>query len=360
MGGAPLVLKRKVLNTVEPAKKLPCGTQDQCYGDSSTPTGTKPCKPHQLQQCKTAGEKLLSSELISWGFEPPEKKQEGGRKESTKVENYDANSSKVAVTSPVIAKQVSTQYDTLCLLGEGRYSKVLQVQCKTTQMQYALKAIEKFPMEGGNCYEMEVGVLSRCRHPNVVALHDVVYARDKVYLVLELAAGGDLCSRIASRGHYTESGGRKVLGMILDGLSYLHRNGITHRDMKLENLLCKTQRDDSPVLITDFGLAHIQPTAGGCGQKGSHPVNSDCMSTTCGTAEYMSPEMLWGEEYCSKVDVWAVGVVAYVVLSGEMPFEERTERGGRARLYQLIMKGQYSFSAKVWWEGDPAGDKNFG
>lgn len=326
MGVAPV---RKAQNTVKPerAKKLSSSAKDPCSGNK-----TPQCSLHG----KRTAEERLSGELIAWAFECPEKPERRG------CSNPNVSSSVAAVYS-ISARQVVSKYDVQYLLAEGRYSQVFQVQCKSTRLQYALKAVQRFPTDEGNSYKLEIGILSRCDHPSIVALHDVVYARDRVYLFLELAAGGDLRDRISDRGHYSERSGRVVLRMVLDGLSYLHCNGITHRDVKLENLLCKSQRDDSRILITDFGLAHVW-SSGGCDQTRTD-LDGDSMSTTCGTAEYMSPEMLEGEEYCAKVDAWAFGVVAYAVLSGEMPFDESS--GGRARLYQLIMKGQYSFSAEV-------------
>lgn len=342
MGAAPLRRARRKAAGAKNSKRLSSG---ECYGAvdahqrSIFLEGIK-YGGKTMEKVAAVGEPVVA---YSWGFADPQKQEVqtvlNGRE---CVVGEEDSSTPTAASS--IAREIASKYDIQQLLGQGKYSEVVQVQCKKMQTQYALKIVHKFPSDQSS-YRLEVSLLSRCQHPSIVALHDVVYTRDKAYLFLELAAGGDLCDRISAWGHYSEAGGRAVLKMVVDGVSYLHSNGITHRDLKLENLLCKTRREDSQIVIADFGLAHVQ--SGSRDETRSCPQDGDGMSTTCGTAEYMSPEMLEGEQYCAKVDIWAVGVVAFAVLSGEMPFEESVERGGRARLYQHILKGQYSFSAEV-------------
>lgn len=343
MGAAPLVLRGNVAAGVKKAnlKEL---SSSQCYGA----VDGHQCSLFQ-EGIKHGGKTV---EPASWGSEGPEaeKIKTGFNPRECAISNGAASN---RTETSFIAREIASKYDIQDLLGQGKYSQVVQVQCKSTQTQYALKIVHKYPSDQSSSYKLEVSLLSRCRHPSIVALHHVVYTRDKAYLFLELAAGGDLCDRLTAQGHYSEAGAKAVLKMVVDGVSYLHSNGITHRDVKLENLLCKSQREDSPVMIADFGLAHVrsdwcdQTRLDWCDRTRTRPPDGSRMSTTCGTAEYMSPEMLGGEEYCAKVDMWAVGVVAYAVLSGDMPFEDSPERGGRAKLYQHILKGQYSFSAEV-------------
>lgn len=267
--------------------------------------------------------------------------------------NARSSSSRWASLSVCVDEQVLNKYNTKAVIAKGRYSSVLAVENRKTKEQYALKVIDKYSHNEieGQQYDAEVKILKYCRHPNIVTLHETIQSSNKVYMVLEYAHGGDLFDTINTCGHFREKRGKEILRMIMGGVSYLHGNGITHRDLKLENLLFKYPTEDSQVLIADFGLAHCNHLwpqdsnwiNNGCGQeKSSRNVG---MSTTCGTAEYLSPEMLEGEEYCEKVDMWAVGVVAYVVLSGAMPFVEG--EGGRARLYHNIKKGCYSFSNQV-------------
>ncbi len=246
-------------------------------------------------------------------------------------------------SSILLAEQVVHHYVIQSVLGRGKYSHVLHIHSRRTSEEYALKVVQKLSkiLEDGDGYQVEIGILSQCSHPNIVALHGIFHTRNKAYLFLELASGGDLFDRISAKGRFSEVRGRSTLRMILAGLSYLHDNGITHRDLKLENVLYKSRDADSRVLLADFGLAHVAT---------DRTLYSEAnMSATCGTPEYMSPEMLEGEEYCRKVDMWAVGVVSYVVLSGQMPFVEGEGGGGRgrAKLYQDIRNGEYSFTDKV-------------
>ncbi|MGH0159860.1 UNVERIFIED_CONTAM: hypothetical protein FKN15_043699 [Acipenser sinensis] len=140
-------------------------------------------------------------------------------------------------------------------------------------------------------------------------------------------------ARIIAKGSFTERDATQVLQMVLDGVKYLHSLGISHRDLKPENLLYYHPGTDSKILVTDFGLANS-------GNKGG----DWSMRTTCGTPEYIAPEILLRKPYTSAVDMWALGVITYILLSGSMPFEDEN----RTRLYRMILKGKYSFVGDPW------------
>lgn len=255
------------------------------------------------------------------------------------------------------------------LLGKGTFSTVYQISESKSMQPYALKIIRKkkpgavqWRQLDVNHYETEIRILRSCRtHQNIILLHQVMTSATHVFMILELADGGDLFDRLKTRGRFSEDQSQHTLCMILAGVSYLHRNGITHRDLKLENLLYKSQDLDSNILISDFGLAHqsisviraCDQQQWSCDrqQQSCDRQQQSCdhwdkcgMSTTCGTAEYLSPEMLEGEVYSEKVDIWAVGVVMYAIMSGRMAF---SEEGGRARMYQRIKEGKYSLEDEV-------------
>ena len=248
------------------------------------------------------------------------------------------------------------KYELQGLLGNGTFSKVYHIYESESMLSYALKVISKNPDRmqwrqlDANHYESEIRIHQSCRaHANVISLHQVMCSATHVFMVLELAAGGDLFDRLKTQGHFSKDQSRHTLNMILEGVLYLHSNGITHRDLKLENLLYKSRELDSKILISDFGLAHQRIlTPKGCDlhQRSYDHLDGCGMSTTCGTAEYLSPEMLGGEEYSEKVDIWAVGVVMYAIMSGKMPFLEE-EGGGRARMYRRIIEGVYSLEDEV-------------
>ncbi|XP_032892135.1 serine/threonine-protein kinase H1 [Amblyraja radiata] len=245
----------------------------------------------------------------------------------------DPRRNKVAKYRAKFDPRVTAKYDIKALIGRGSFSRVVRVEHKSTKQPYAIKLIETKYKEGREVCESELNVLRRVKHTNVIQLIEVFETQERVYMVMELATGGELFDRIIAKGSFTERDATKVLQMVLDGVKYLHILGITHRDLKPENLLYYHPGADSKIMITDFGLASTR-------KKGD-----DClMKTTCGTPEYIAPEILGRKPYTNSVDMWALGVVSYILLSGTMPFED----DNRARLYRQILKGKYSYSGEPW------------
>ncbi|KAL2300224.1 hypothetical protein Nmel_012190 [Mimus melanotis] len=239
---------------------------------------------------------------------------------------------KVAKYRAKFDPRVTAKYDIKALIGRGSFSRVVRVEHKATKQPYAIKMIETKYREGREVCESELSVLRRVRHTNIIQLIEVFETQDRVYMVMELATGGELFDRIIAKGSFTERDATRVLQMVLDGVRYLHTLGITHRDLKPENLLYYHPGTDSKIMITDFGLASAR-------KKGD-----DClMKTTCGTPEYIAPEILVRKPYTNSVDMWALGVISYILLSGTMPFED----DNRTRLYRQILKGKYSYSGEV-------------
>ena len=154
-------------------------------------------------------------------------------------------------------KQVLQKYRVNRIIGNGNFSRVLKVQDKLTNFEYAMKIVEKTINSHILC-DRELEILKKVHHPNVVHLYEAHTTGTKVYLVLELASGGDLATRLKEVGTFSEDSTRTVLSMILSALEYLHRHGVTHRDIKLENCLFKTKDADSVILLSDFGLAYMQ------------------------------------------------------------------------------------------------------
>ncbi|XP_075936977.1 serine/threonine-protein kinase H1-like [Anarhichas minor] len=247
--------------------------------------------------------------------------------------------------------RVTARYDIRALIGRGSFSRVVRVEHMVTRQPFAIKMMEVEAPEGREVCASELAVLRRVSHSHVIQLIEVFQFPRRVYVVLELATGGELLDRVVSRGHFTERDATQALRMVLAGVGHLHNLGITHRDLKPENLLYYHPGADSRLLLTDFGLA----TFGGTGSEISGPdgsIGGDCtgtdrswsLRTTCGTPEYMAPEVLLRKPYSCAVDMWALGVIAYVVLSGSMPFEDDS----RTRLYRSIVRGKYSFHGDPW------------
>lgn len=228
--------------------------------------------------------------------------------------------------------RVIVKYDVKALIGKGSFSRVVRAEHKGTKQPYAVKMIEVKQREGRSAADSELRVLRRVRHPYIVQLIEVFEAPDKIYMVMELATGGELFDRIIKHGSFTERDATTALQMVLEGLRYLHSLGITHRDLKPENLLYQYPGNDSKILITDFGLAF------------SRKANDDMMmKTTCGTPEYIAPEVLLREPYTNMVDCWSVGVISYILLSGTMPFDDEN----KTRLYHMILSADYNFNGEV-------------
>ena len=244
----------------------------------------------------------------------------GSKQPKTKVAKYRAR----------FDPRVTARYDIKALIGKGSFSRVVRVENRSTKQPYAIKMIEK--REGRAVFETELSVLRRVRHTNIIQLIEVFESQDRVYMVMELATGGELFDRIVAKGTFTERDATRVVHMALDGLKYLHALGITHRDLKPENLLYYHPGNDSKIMITDFGLSATRK-----------PGEDGLMTTTCGTPEYIAPEILARKPYSCAVDLWAMGVISFILLSGTMPFDDEN----RTRLYRHIMKVDYSYTGEV-------------
>ncbi|CAK6968611.1 serine/threonine-protein kinase H1-like [Scomber scombrus] len=258
---------------------------------------------------------------------------------------------KVAKYKDKFDPRVTARYDIKALIGRGSFSRVVRVEHRASRQPFAIKMMEVEAPEGHEVCASELAVLPRVSHANVIQLIEVFQFPQRVYMVLELATGGELLERVVSKGHFTERDATQALRMVLAGVGYLHMLGITHRDLKPENLLYYHPGADSRLLVTDFGLATFGVTGsevsgadrsnGGDGTGADHTWS---LRTTCGTPEYMAPEMLLMRPYSCAVDMWALGVIAYIMLSGSMPFEDDS----RVRLYRSILRGKYSFHGDPW------------
>ena len=180
----------------------------------------------------------------------------------------------------------------------------------------------------------EIDILKHVKHPNIISLIQMYQSNDYFYLVMDLVSGGELFDRILSRGSYTEFDAAHLIQQILDAIEYLHDKGIVHRDLKPENLLFKNSDENAELMISDFGLAKA--------------VSSDeFLTTTCGSPHYVSPEVLKNTGHGKPVDMWAIGVITYVLLSGYTPFWGG-ENNSQTVLYQSIVVADYQFDPETW------------
>ncbi|KAL8897286.1 MAG: hypothetical protein Q9192_002657 [Flavoplaca navasiana] len=162
------------------------------------------------------------------------------------------------------------------------------------------------------------------------------WERTYVYLVTDLALGGELFDRICRKGSYYESDAADLIRATLSAVAYLHDHGIVHRDLKPENLLFRTPEDNADLLIADFGLSRIMD------EEAFH-----VLTTTCGTPGYMAPEIFKKTGHGKPVDVWAIGVITYFLLCGYTPFD----RDSNLEEMQAILIADYSFTPLEYWRG---------
>lgn len=211
-------------------------------------------------------------------------------------------------------------------LGEGNFGKVKLARNTDSGQFFAVKILEKnkiVDLNNTDQIKREISTLKLLKHPNVVRLYEVLASKTKIYMVLEYVNGGELFDKIASKGKLTEAHGRKLFQQLIDGVSCCHNKGVFHRDLKLENVLVDAKGN---IKITDFNLSALP----------QHCRADGLLHTTCGSPNYVAPEILANRGYDgAKSDIWSCGVILYVILTGYLPFDDRN----LAVLYQKIFKG---------------------
>jgi len=219
-------------------------------------------------------------------------------------------------------------------LGTGSFAEVKRAVRKEDAKEFAIKIIKKSKLNADELSVVhdEVEIMHKIKHENCVTLFEMFETKHTLFMVLELLTGGELFDRIVNKGSYTEKEASQVIKSIASAIQYLHSIGIVHRDLKPENLIYLNKQDDSPIKITDFGLAKY---------RGNQ--NYD-MHTACGTPGYVAPEVLKGEHYTKAVDMWSLGVILYILLCGFPPFYHQNTN----MLYKLIKKGAFEFPDPYW------------
>ena len=227
-------------------------------------------------------------------------------------------------------------YDCTKKLGKGGYGKVFQVKNKSTNKLYACKKLSKLNIKNAKKFQNEIEVLMKMDHPNIVKLYEVFESDNSLYLIMEECYGGELFDRILHRintnNMYTEREACLLMKQIIGAIEYCHNNGIAHRDLKPENLLYLKEgsEEDNPLKIADFGL--------------SQSFNLKKMLTSkVGTSYYVPPEILAGN-YTEKCDIWSAGIILYILLSGEPPFNGPNDE----TIFARIKTYKYEFPEQKW------------
>ncbi|XP_034712317.1 calcium/calmodulin-dependent protein kinase type II delta 1 chain isoform X7 [Etheostoma cragini] len=219
-------------------------------------------------------------------------------------------------------------------LGKGAFSVVRRCMKISIGQEYAAKIIntKKLSARDHQKLEREARICRLLKHPNIVRLHDSISEEGFHYLVFDLVTGGELFEDIVAREYYSEADASHCIQQILESVNQCHVNGIVHRDLKPENLLLASKLKGAAVKLADFGLAiEVQ------GEQ-------QAWFGFAGTPGYLSPEVLRKDPYGKPVDMWACGVILYILLVGYPPFWDEDQH----RLYQQIKAGAYDFPSPEW------------
>ncbi|KAF6197945.1 hypothetical protein GE061_007688 [Apolygus lucorum] len=250
------------------------------------------------------------------------------------------------------------------VLGSGAYASVQTCVSTLTDMEFAVKVIEKTPAHPRARVFREVETFHHCQgQPNIIQLLEMFEDEKYYYLVFEKVVGGQLLTRIQERKRFTEREAAEVTRDLATALKFLHKKGIAHRDLKPENILCVSRSSLSPVKLCDLDL--------GSGVRFSPvgPLSTPRLNSPVGSAEFMAPEVVDvfvsdcpTASYDKRCDMWSLGVVVYILLSGYPPFWGRScqedPRNGpcigadcplcRVSLFQEICDGKVVFDELEW------------
>ncbi|XP_059373651.1 calcium/calmodulin-dependent protein kinase type II delta chain isoform X34 [Carassius carassius] len=234
----------------------------------------------------------------------------------------------------VTSTRFTDEYQLYEELGKGAFSVVRRCVKKSTGQEYAAKIIntKKLSARDHQKLEREARICRLLKHPNIVRLHDSISEEGFHYLVFDLVTGGELFEDIVAREFYSEADASHCINQILESVSHIHQHDIVHRDLKPENLLLASKMKGAAVKLADFGLAiEVQG-------------DQQAWFGFAGTPGYLSPEVLRKDPYGKPVDIWACGVILYILLVGYPPFWDEDQH----KLYQQIKAGAYDFPSPEW------------
>uniref|UniRef100_A0A8C5FVH5 MAPK interacting serine/threonine kinase 1 n=1 Tax=Gadus morhua TaxID=8049 RepID=A0A8C5FVH5_GADMO len=246
------------------------------------------------------------------------------------------------------------------ILGQGACAKVQGCISLQDGNEFAVKIIEKSAGHSRSRVFREVETLYQCQgNKNILELIQFFEDSSCFYLVFEKLRGGSILTHIQNRRHFDELEASRVVRDIALALDFLHTKGIAHRDLKLENILCEYTDRVSPVKICDFDLGSGVKLSSAC-----TPITTPELTTPCGSAEYMAPEVVevFTDEasfYDKRCDLWSLGVILYILLSGSPPFTGHCgsdcgwDRGEmcktcQSHLFESIQEGKYEFPERDW------------
>ena len=224
---------------------------------------------------------------------------------------------------------ITKEYTFGKVIGTGSYGQVRLAVHKLTKQVRAVKIIQKAKVNI-NALLNEINILSKLSHPNIMQIFEVFDDNTNVYIVSEYCKGGELFDIISTKGSFTEKDACVIMKQLMSAICYSHQNNIVHRDLKPENILMDNDTDDLTIKLIDWGCAQTIKSA-----KQSKQAD--------GTAYYIAPEVLKGE-YDEKCDIWACGVIFYILLCGYPPFNGETND----EIYEAVLSGKFQFPEEDW------------
>ncbi|XP_064863959.1 calcium/calmodulin-dependent protein kinase type II subunit gamma-like isoform X7 [Oncorhynchus nerka] len=237
-------------------------------------------------------------------------------------------------TTIVTSTRFTDEYQLYEELGKGAFSVVRRCVKKSSGQEFAAKIIntKKLSARDHQKLEREARICRLLKHSNIVRLHDSISEEGFHYLVFDLVTGGELFEDIVAREYYSEADASQCINQILESVQHIHQHDIVHRDLKPENLLLASKLKGAAVKLADFGLAiEVQG-------------DQQAWFGFAGTPGYLSPEVLRKDAYGKPVDIWACGVILYILLVGYPPFWDEDQH----KLYQQIKAGAYDFPSPEW------------
>ena len=240
---------------------------------------------------------------------------------------------------------IASKYLKIKEISNGTYAKIYIVQRKTDFKLYCCKEILKSKVADLYNFRNEINILSKVDHPNIIRIYEIFEDSRYISIIMEYCTGGDLFQKINELAEkdksFSEKEAVKIFKQLMSAVSYCHNQGICHRDLKPDNIIFLNKEPDSPIKVIDFGLSKIfgelKPIMKG------NKVEKNIMSLRVGTAYYMSPEVLQGN-YDNKCDIWACGVILYIMLCGYPPFDGDSEHD----ILKAISKKKFYFPEEEW------------
>lgn len=231
-----------------------------------------------------------------------------------------------------VEAEFKQNYEIIKELGRGGYGEVYEVKNLKTGEIRACKHLSKMSMDLQR-FRNEINIMIQFDHPNIIKLYEIFENEDSFHLIMEECKGGEIFDRITERIEsqhmYSEKEAALIFRQIMSAISYCHNNGICHRDIKPENLLYLNEgpETNNPIKVIDFGLSQ----------------NKNNLKTKCGSSYYVSPEILFGN-YNEKCDIWSAGVILYIILSGEPPFNGSNTQA----IYKKIKNMKFEYPENKW------------